>query len=113
MISHRRYEEIDPDDNLRGAPELVIEVKSPSNSRKRLQELAALCLANGAHEFRIVDPAARTVAVIRSEGSAVLYSSGDSIPLNAFAGAPNWPSTKSSALTPAASLAGVPGAPDV
>ena len=87
VISHRRYDEIDPDDNLRGAPELFIEVKSPSNSRKQLPELAALCLGNGARDFLFVDPAARTVAVIRSEGSAVLYSSGDSIPLNAFAGA--------------------------
>src|SRR5581483_5493912 len=31
-ISRARFDTIDPDDNLHGAPELVIEVKSPSNT---------------------------------------------------------------------------------
>src|SRR5882672_824507 len=32
-ISRVRWDAIDPDDNLRGAPELVIEVKWPSNTK--------------------------------------------------------------------------------
>ncbi|SPE40737.1 hypothetical protein SBA3_3890008 [Candidatus Sulfopaludibacter sp. SbA3] len=76
----------DPDQYLRGAPELVIEVKSPSNTRRQLQELAALCLANGALEFWIVDPDASNVSVVRAEGSAVVYASGSCIPLAPFRG---------------------------
>jgi Uma2 family endonuclease len=86
VISRRRWEGIDPDDQLRGGPELVIEVKSPSNTRRQLQELAALCLANGALEFWIVDAEPATVSVVRTEGSAVVYSAGGAIPLAAFGG---------------------------
>jgi len=55
VISQSRSRAIDPEDNLRGAPELVIEVKSPSNTRRQLRELASLCLANGSLEFWVVD----------------------------------------------------------
>ncbi|SPE40736.1 hypothetical protein SBA3_3890007 [Candidatus Sulfopaludibacter sp. SbA3] len=85
-ISKSRWDAIDPDGDLRGAPDLVIEVKSPSNTRRQLQELAALCLANGALEFWIVDPDASAVSVVRAEGSAVVYTAGSSIPLTAFGG---------------------------
>jgi Uma2 family endonuclease len=86
VASWERYRRTDPADNLRGAPELVIEVKSPANSKKQLRELAALCLTNGGQEFWVVDADQRTVSVIRSEGSAELYSAGSSIPLAAFGG---------------------------
>jgi Uma2 family endonuclease len=85
-ISRLRWDAIDPDDNLRGAPELVIEVKSPSNSPRDLRELVALCLANGAIECWIVDADKKSVSVVRSEGAAVLYSGGSRIPLTAFGG---------------------------
>jgi len=40
-ISRARWDAIDPDDNLHGAPELAIEVKSPSNTERQLRELVA------------------------------------------------------------------------
>jgi len=85
-ISRERFDAIDPDDNLRGAPELVIEVKSPSNTPRQLQELAALCLANGCLEFWILDMDSRTVSVVRSQGFAEVYAAGSAIPLSAFGG---------------------------
>lgn len=85
-ISRARFEAIDPEDNLRGAPELVIEVKSPSNSARDLRELAALCLANGAVECWVVDCDRRLVSVVRREGAGVVYGVGESIPLGAFGG---------------------------
>ena len=54
-ISRPRWEAMDLDDNLRGSPDLVIEVKSPSNSGRQLPELASFCLNNGALEFWIID----------------------------------------------------------
>jgi Uma2 family endonuclease len=47
VVSQARYDQIDPDDNLHGAPELVIEIKSLSNTDRHLRELASLGLANG------------------------------------------------------------------
>jgi Uma2 family endonuclease len=67
-----------------GAPELVIEVKSPSNTKAELRERASLCLNNGALEFWIVDEKPRTITVLRRDGSSTVYCSGDSIPLAAF-----------------------------
>ncbi len=86
VLSHRRWDQIDPDDNLRGAPELVIEIKSPSNRKSQLQELAGLCLANGAIEFWVVDLPNQTVSVVRSEGAVIVYGMGSIIPLDAFGG---------------------------
>ena len=86
VISKARWEASDPDDNLRGAPDLVIEVRSPWNTKNQLQELAALCLANGAIEFWVVDLERKTVSVVRREGGAVVYALGGAIPLTAFGG---------------------------
>ena len=85
-VSWTRWDAIDPDDNLRGSPELVIEVKSPSNTSRQLRELAALSLASGARECWVVDPEKKTVTVVRSEGAAIVYTAGSSIPLSAFGG---------------------------
>src|SRR3954451_10970311 len=49
-ISHARVQSIDQEDNLQGAPELVIEVISPSNTKAILRETVSLCLNNGASE---------------------------------------------------------------
>src|SRR5579872_1520422 len=84
--SWARYRGMDFEDNLRGAPELVIEIKSPSNRKGQLQELAGLCLANGAIEFWVVDLDRKTVSVVRSEGAVVVYSTGALIPLDVFGG---------------------------
>ena len=84
VVSHARWDAIDPDDNLYGAPELVIEVKSPSNSRKQLQELVTLCLANGSIECWIVDLPASSVTVARRDGTISVYREGDLVPLGSF-----------------------------
>jgi Uma2 family endonuclease len=83
-VSWERWDAIDPDDNLRGAPELVIEVLSPSNTPRQLRELAAHCLGNGAVECWIVDPAKKSVTVISSEGGSVVHSSGERVSLAKF-----------------------------
>jgi len=84
FISQQRWDAIDPEDNLRGAPELVIEVKSPSNTWAELRERASLCLASGCQDFWIVDDEARTITTISADGRAVEYSEGDSVPLPLF-----------------------------
>ena len=85
-ITRERYAAIDPEDNLHGAPDLAIEVKSPSNTPRKLQELASLCLANGAIEFWIVDRIPKSITVVQRDGSRQVYGVGDEISLAAFGG---------------------------
>ena len=66
-VSAARAAAADPEDNLHGAPDLVIEVKSPSNTPRKLQELASLCLANGAVEFWIVDRSQKLITVVQRD----------------------------------------------
>ncbi len=84
VISHSRAAAVDENDNLRGAPELVIEIKSPSSRRGKLTELAALCLSNGALEFWVVDLDRKSVTVTDRNGLTTVYSPGQSVPLAAF-----------------------------
>jgi Uma2 family endonuclease len=84
FVSRERWDAIDPEDNLRGAPELVIEVKSESNTWAELSERASLCLANGCRDFWIVDETARTITAIAPDGKAVQYSSEGCVPLPLF-----------------------------
>ncbi len=86
LVSQARYDGIDPDDNLRGAPELVIEIKSPSNTDRKLRELASLSLANGGVEFWIVDIGAGSATVIHRDGSSLRFLPPETIPLAAFGG---------------------------
>jgi Uma2 family endonuclease len=66
---------------LSGSPELVVEVLSPSNTKPKLQEYMALCLAHGCQEFWAVDRSAETVTVTGRESRSVVYAKGDSISL--------------------------------
>jgi Uma2 family endonuclease len=86
VVSQARSRAIDPDDNLRGSPELVIEVKSPSNTPRQLRELASLCLANGRVEFWVVDLEQVAVTIIQQDGSSSLLRRGESISLSRFDG---------------------------
>ena len=84
VVSEARWAATDEEDNLHGAPELVIEVKSPSNTQRELTELASLCLANGSLEFWVVDPNRTSVTVIHRDGSTSVFLAGQAIPLTAF-----------------------------
>jgi Uma2 family endonuclease len=45
-ISSERMSSVDPDDNIRGAPNLVVEVLSPSNTVSEIYDKEKLCLEN-------------------------------------------------------------------
>ena len=85
-VSARRWEERDPEDNLRGTPDLVIEILSPSNTAREMYEKEQLCLSNGSREFWVIDPDKRTVRVAQSEGPTATYGLGEQIPLRLFSG---------------------------
>jgi Uma2 family endonuclease len=80
-ISQARYAAINPDGNMHGVPELVIEVLSPSNTASEMNEREAMCLENGALEFWIVDPERKTVRVSTPDRKSITYIEGEKIPL--------------------------------
>lgn len=82
FISQARYDAIDPEDNLRGVPELVIEVLSPSNTASEIGEKEAMCLENGCVEFWVVDPKRKTVKVSTPDRKTIAYVEGDKILLS-------------------------------
>ena len=81
FLLRERWAKIPPNGNLAGAPDLVMEVLSPSNTRAALREKGKLCLAHGSREFWIVDIDRRQVEVSTPDGRTVTYKSGEPIPL--------------------------------
>ncbi len=80
FVTHERWREAG-DDDLFGAPDLTIEVLSPSNTASEIYEKIALCIENGCREFWVVDPRLRQVKVSTPDGLTRTYRSGESIPL--------------------------------
>jgi Uma2 family endonuclease len=78
-VNPRRAGSIAPDDNLHGAPDLVVEVLSPSNTKIEIKEKEQLCLVNGCLEFWLVDPDRRVVTVSTADGRQTTYIGGESI----------------------------------
>lgn len=81
-----RWKSIDRKDNLRGAPDLVIEILSPSNTASEMYEREQLCLENGAKEFWTVDLDRRHIRVASKEKPAQIYRKGQEVPLITFGG---------------------------
>lgn len=61
------------------APDLVVEVVSPSQSGPSIEEKVALYLAVGVLLVWVVDPRRRTVHVCRADGSDVLLTEQDEL----------------------------------
>jgi Uma2 family endonuclease len=83
-ISSERMASVDPDDNIHGAPDLVVEVLSPSNRAAEIYDKEKLCLENGAQEFWVIDPDRRQVKVSTPDGHTRTFRSGQEIPLHLF-----------------------------
>ncbi len=86
FISNCRRSLIDPEDILAEAPDLVIEVLSPSNSAAGMYERELLCLENGSIEFWIVNLEKSTIRVASRDAASRVYRKGETISLAAFGG---------------------------
>jgi Uma2 family endonuclease len=80
-VTRERWEAQSKDDYFHGAPDLVVEVLSPSNTMAEMRDKRKLCLANGSVEFWLVDPSQRDVEVWTRDGRSVTYGAGQRIPL--------------------------------
>jgi Uma2 family endonuclease len=76
-----RWNSISSNGYLTGAPDLVVEVLSPSNTAAEMFEKEQICLENGCHEFWIVDLDRRQIRISSPEGRTATYKAGAMIPL--------------------------------
>lgn len=81
FVARERYRAADKGDALHGAPDIVIEVLSPSNTVAEMAERRDLCLENGSKQFWTVDDRRREINVSTPDGVTRAYKSGDAIPL--------------------------------
>lgn len=70
VVLEPRSSEGQPGGWVRGAPDVAVEVLSPSDTSGAMQEKTLDYLNAGAKRVWIVDPMARTVTVFRPDGSA-------------------------------------------
>ena len=81
FASKERWGATDPEGYFGGAPEIVVEVLSPSNTATEMIDKRNICLENGSREFWIVDSDHRQVEVSTPDGHTITYKSGQEIPL--------------------------------
>ena len=71
------------EDNVQGAPDLVVEIRSPSTARQDWTVKRELYARHGVREYWVVDPEAGTVAVLLPDGGelkvAGVYGEGDTL----------------------------------
>jgi Uma2 family endonuclease len=79
LTLERRASEDMPGGWVRGAPDLAVEVLSPSDSASAIQQKILEYFDAGARLVWIVDPRVRTVMVHRPDGSAAVLRDGDSL----------------------------------
>ena len=72
-----RYETINEEDSLAGAPEIVVEVLSPSNTVSEMMVKRDLCLSSGCEQFWIVDPKGRFIEITPAQGPTRVYRGND------------------------------------
>ena len=68
-------------DYLFGAPELVVEMLSPSNTKAEILDRQNTCLANGCIAFWTIDQKKRLVKVTGTDGKSVTYDDSRSVRL--------------------------------
>lgn len=86
FVSAERWRAVEPEDNLHGAPDLVIEILSASNTAAEMYEREQLCLESGAKQFWTLDLARRQIRIATPYGPAQVYGVGQEIPLTVVGG---------------------------
>jgi len=77
------------EEGIRGAPDLVIEILSPSNTAIEMEEKRCLYRDAGVREYWVADPKNNRVTVYRFRDDGVLtetYESADTAPVGIFPG---------------------------
>jgi Uma2 family endonuclease len=88
FLSARRAAAADPDGFFLGAPELAVEVISPSESAADVERKVELFLAHGSQIVWVIYPGTQKVHVFLSDGTASIRGIGDSLTLPGIL--PDW-----------------------
>jgi Uma2 family endonuclease len=80
-VSVERDEATGDEEYLMGAPDLVIEGLSPSNTMDEVLDRQDICLANGCLAFWTVDPRRKSEMVTTAGGKTITYDSYMKMPL--------------------------------
>ena len=74
FVSRERRHLLSGGDNVRGAPDLVVEILSPATAHRDRGYKRTLYAKHGVKEYWLVDPAAETVAILRRRGGALVVA---------------------------------------
>lgn len=77
-VAKARFDAVPADKYLQGAPDLMVEVLSPSNTADEIQDRMETCLAAGCQSFWVVNPKRRTVDVTEA-GITRRFRLGDAV----------------------------------
>ena len=76
------------EDNIQGAPDLVVEIRSPTTARQDWTVKREMYARHGVREYWLVDPEAATVAVLRLEDGKLrvtgVLGAGDTVVFTGF-----------------------------
>lgn len=74
FVSRERRHLLSGGDNVRGAPDLVVEILSPATAERDRGYKRTLYAKHGVKEYWLVDPAAETVSILRPHGGALVVA---------------------------------------
>jgi len=74
FVAKNRFKEQDPKRFFRGAPDLAIEILSPSNTVQAMKKKATEYFENGCRLMWIVSPEDRSVTVLRLDGTETIVT---------------------------------------
>ena len=86
FLSREREANTADNEWVSGAPDLVIEILSPSNTAVKMDERRAICLENGCKQFWVVDHERKTIDVSTPDGKTITYRRDEQIDLAEFGG---------------------------
>ena len=88
FLAAQRAASADPEGYFLGAPELAVEVISPSESPVDVERKVELFLSHGGQIVWVIYPKTRTVRMFLADGSASLHGLNDSLALSGIL--PGW-----------------------
>jgi Uma2 family endonuclease len=74
FVSRERQHLLSGGDNVRGAPDLVVEILSPATAERDRGYKRTLYAKHGVREYWLVDPAAETLSILRPRGGTLLVA---------------------------------------